>query len=62
MVIDAGDLVVFKFTMELSGGGFVKPNDIGFIKLKNLTNLSVLHINSDEILKVKKENIRKLEI
>jgi len=62
MVIDAGDLVVFKYTMELSGGGFVKPNDIGLIKLKNLTNLSVLHVNSGEILKLKKENIRKLEL
>jgi len=62
VVIDAGDLVTFKYTMELSGGEFVKPHDIGLIKLKNLTNLSVLHVNSGEILKLKKENIRKLEI
>lgn len=62
MVIEPGDLVVFKFTFELSSGAFVHPNDVGLIKLKNLTNLSVLHINSGEVFKVKKENIRKLEI
>ena len=62
MVIEVGDLVMFRFTFELSDGKFISRGDIGLVKVNDVVTIHVLHINSGEIFETKRDSIKKLEI
>ena len=45
MVIKVGDLVMFRFTFELTNGKFIDRGDIGIVKTDEIVNIDILNIN-----------------
>ena len=62
MVIKVGDLVIFRFTFELSDGKFINRGDIGLVKTDEIVTIHVLHVKSGEMFKTRRDSVRKLEI